>query len=745
MPEKPMDLDLKERRRRKRERILIVVIFAVVILVTYLESHFMGKDAFLPISSNVLIFGLININIILIILLIFLITRNVVKLVYEQRRGILGSKIRTKLVAAFVSLSLVPTIALFLVSLNFLSYSIDHWFSLRIGDAVNNTLEVAQTYYAYTAEYAKFYARQLSGDITRNRLYQSDRAPYLRTLAEQRQKSHNVGILEIYFDSHREKIVLRDSQSPDVGPMELSPKIVEDVFGGKEVSTVQSTPAGDLIYGLAPVFSDLSPEEVVGFVAIGFYMPRALVEKMTTIAKTSDEYRQLALLKNPIKYSYMITLFIVTLLIIFSATWFGIFMAKGITVPIHDLAEATRKIAQGDLNHRINIKAEDEIGILVNAFNSMTEDLKKSKERLETANLDLERRRVYMEAVLRDVSAGVISVDRDGVITTINRAAQRMLDIKVEKVLNKKYEEVLGPEHMTIVTEFLRQLKESEEGFIEKQIDIHLKGRSLTLLVTATELRDEAGDYMGIVLVFEDMTQLQKAERAAAWREVARRMAHEIKNPLTPIQLSAQRLQRRFGDSLGEDREMFHECTQIIINQVEVLKNLVNAFSRYARMPVTTPSPNDLNEVVAEAVVLFQDAHKEIKFDFRPASYLPLMNIDPEQIKRVMINLLDNAVAAMTTSEGMIEIKTSYDAERHRAIVEVADNGCGIPPSYKVKIFEPYFSTKGSGSGLGLAIVTSIIGDHNGQVSVRDNYPQGTVVKFELPTPEGEIKKGSYA
>jgi len=440
-----------------------------------------------------------------------------------------------------------------------------------------------------------------------------------------------------------------------------------------------------------------------------------------------------------------VTLAIITLLIIFAATWFGLFLAKGITIPIQDLAEATKRIAQGDLDHQIDIKADDEIGVLVDSFNAMTRELRKSKDSLERANEESERRRAYLETVLRNVSAGIIAVDRQDVITTINRAAERMLEIKVEKVIRRPYREVLAPEQMAVVAELLRELRESQDGFIEKQIDIHLKGRSLTVLMTATEIRDEEGDYMGIVLVFEDLTQLQKAERAAAWREVARRMAHEIKNPLTPIQLSAQRLQRRYGDSLGEGGEVFQECTRTIIDQVEVLKNLVNAFSRYARMPVTSPSLNDLNSVVADAVTLFQDAHREIVFDFQRGEDIPLLNIDAEQIKRVMVNLLDNAVAALTTQEGRIEVRTSYDPVSGRAAVEVADNGCGVPPSYKVKIFEPYFSTKGSGSGLGLAIVTSIIGDHHGQVSLRDNVPQGTVVRFELPVPEGEVKKGSYA
>jgi len=740
-----MNLDVREQRRRRRERIIIVLTFLAIIGLTFLESHLIRSDILLPISNNILIFGLININIILILLLIFLITRNVVKLVYERRRGVIGSRIRTKLVAAFISLSLIPTFVLFLVSINFLSYTIENWFSLRIGDALNNTLEMAQASYEQAAAYAKFYARQISADITRNRLYERDRTGYLKTLVEQRQKSYNLGLLQIYFDNRREKIVVKDPDNPGIAPVNLTPQILEEVFIGKEVTKVQSLEIGDLISGMSPIYSRLGQEEVLGVVVVSYYMPKDFVEKMAVVSKTSEEYKQWKLLKNPIKISYIATLFIVTLLIIFSATWFGLFLAKGITVPIQDLAEATNRIAQGDLDHQIDIKADDEIGILVESFNSMTRDLRKSKEGLELANIDLESRRKYMETVLRNVSAGVISVNKDDVISIINQAAERMMEIKTEKVINRRYQDVLGPEHMTLVNELLKELHESKDGFIEKQVDVNLRGQSLTVLITTTIIRDDEGSYMGMVLVFEDLTQLQKAERAAAWREVARRMAHEIKNPLTPIQLSAQRLQKKYGDILKEDGGVFQECTQTIVNQVEVLKNLVNAFSRYARMPVTTPSPNDLNKVIGETVSLYQDAHKETAFWFLRGEGIPMLNIDPEQIKRVMVNLLDNAVAALTPPGGEIEIRSMHDRERRRAIVEIADNGCGVPPSFKVKIFEPYFSTKRSGSGLGLAIVTSIIGDHHGQISIRDNQPRGTVVTFELPTPEGELQKGSYA
>ncbi len=725
-------MDEKELRRRRRERILMIVTFIVVVALTYIESRLSNAESLMPFSHNVLMFGLININIILILLLIFLIVRNVVKLIYERRHGILGSKLRSKLVAAFVSLSLIPTGVLFLVSINFLSYSIDHWFDIKVGGALNMSLEVAQAYYQQFTESSKYFAKQLSSIITENQLYEAERSVYLKALVEQRQKSLNLSLIEVYFNP-KHKLVVRGTDNPDVVPIKPSPTVLDDVFSGKEVSTIESVNAGDVISGLSPIYSRLSPKEVIGVVGVYYYIPNGLVNRMDYIAKTSEEYKQFRLLKNPIKSSYIITLSIVTLLIIFSATWFGLYLAKGITVPIQDLAEATRKIAQRNLDHQINIKADDEIGVLVDSFNQMTRALKQSNGDLEQANTALDQRRKYMETVLRNVSAGVVSIDRDGIISTINRASEKMLDIKTEKVLNRPYQEVLRPEHMILVNEFLREMKDTESGFIEKQIQIMLKDRILTVWATATILKDDDHHYMGMVVVFEDLTQLQKAERLAAWREVAKRIAHEIKNPLTPIQLSAQRLQKKYGERLGDDAGILQECTKTIIDQVEALKNLVNEFSRFARMPVTTLVPGNLNDVVAGALALFQRAHKEISFAFNPDPEIPIINLDSEQIKRVMINLLDNAVAAVPKGDGRIEIRTSCDKINRRVGVEVADNGSGISPADKLKMFEPYFSTKKSGTGLGLAIVSSIISDHAGQMSVRDNAPKGTIVSFELP------------
>lgn len=725
-------LDDKEIRKRRRERIIMVVVGFLAITFTVIASHVFNKEG-LPISANIFVYGLSSINVILILLLLFLIVRNIVKLFYEHRRGIIGSRLRTKLVAAFVGLSLVPTILLFLFAINFLSYNLEFWFNVKTGEALNKSLEVAQIYYQQAAEQAKFNARQISADITRNRLYQHDRLEYLKSFIIQRQKNYNLGMVEAHFDFQPNNMMFPDAEHPELNFPLLTPKMLEDLYSGKEIFTVESTNVGEIVVGVAPVFSYAVPSEVIGRVSVGYNIPQGLVEKLRNIADASQQYGQINILKNPIKFNYLVTMSIVTLVIIFLATWFGLTLAGNITGPIQNLAEATNKITQGDLDIQIDVEADDEIGLLVKSFNKMTKDLKKSSGGLVQANIILEERRKYIETILRNVSAGIISLDKNGVITTINNAAEKMFDLNPEDVLNKNFRDLMIPEHLTLVDEFMKEIEESNEGALQKQLELMLKDRALTVLLTVTTIKDESGNDTGMVVMFEDMTQLQRAERAAAWREVARRMAHEIKNPLTPIQLSAQRLQKKYSEKL-EDGSVFKECTQIIIDQVEVLKNLVNEFSRYARMPVTTPAPNDLNEVIADSVSLFQDAHKDITFEFKKAENMPKFEFDAEQMNRVLINLLDNAVAAINDNKGgKIEITAGYDEQSRRATVAVADDGSGVPANYKGKVFDPYFSTKKSGTGLGLAIVNSIISDHHGQVSVSDNFPTGTVVSFQLP------------
>jgi two-component system nitrogen regulation sensor histidine kinase NtrY len=501
------------------------------------------------------------------------------------------------------------------------------------------------------------------------------------------------------------------------------------------------TPIGkaDLIRGLVPVHSNWNPDDVVGVIVVNYYVPYSLVSKMKEISTSFGQYKETKLLKGKIKKSYIVVLLLIALIIIFLATWFGFHLARGITGPIQELAVATQKVAGGNLNIHIDVQSDDEIGSLVAAFNTMTTDLRHGQQALRAANrelqlsnAELEQRRRYMEIVLKNVTAGVISMDKQGVITTINKSAEKLLKIKTGKVLGRSFREVIGAEQLPMIKDILRELIDSGKASIRKQITVQVQESKVILLLNVTTLRDEDGEFLGTVVVFDDLTQLLKAQRMAAWREVARRIAHEIKNPLTPIQLSAQRLRRRYLEQFTQEDTVFDECTAMIIQQVDELKNLVNEFSSFARMPATNPTPNNLNDIISEALVLFQGGHKEIDFAFHSDPRLPPFRLDRDQIKRAVINMLDNAVAAIE-GEGAIEIETAYNPALQMATVMIADTGCGIPAEDKPRLFEPYFSTKKSGTGLGLAIVASIVSDHNGYIRVKDNYPSGSRFIVELP------------
>jgi two-component system nitrogen regulation sensor histidine kinase NtrY len=411
------------------------------------------------------------------------------------------------------------------------------------------------------------------------------------------------------------------------------------------------------------------------------------------------------------------------------------------TKPIQELVEGTHAVADGDLDVRIDAEGPDEIGMLVRSFNTMIQDLRTQRQVLNSTNDELTRinneiesRRRYMEIVLRNVAAGVISVDREGLVTTINTSAERLLRIDTVKVIGHNFREVMRESHLEIVRDALKEMALTRHDTISRQITLDMRGERRVLQMILTMLRDEQGEFLGSVLVLDDLTQMVKGQRMAAWREVARRIAHEIKNPLTPIQLSAQRLRKRYlaRFSDDEDGKIFDECTAMISKAVDELKVLVNEFSNFARMPAVQPTVNDLNELVRETLTLYQEAHREVLYHFTPDQLLPVIKIDRDQIKRVLINLLENAVAAMD-GKGIVSINTTYDPELKMVLCSIADDGPGIPAEVKSRLFEPYFSTKKGGTGLGLAIVTSIISDHNGFVRVRDNHPRGACFVIELP------------
>lgn len=728
-----------ETRKRRREWLLVLLLIVLLVFFSRFETQIFELSGQLPLANTILVLALINLNILLVILFLFLVFRNIFKLIMERRRGAPGARLRSKLVVTFIALSLIPTMLLFFVSAGFITNSIENWFSAQIESSLEESLEVAETYYKNSAANALYYADQLSQTVKEERLLNEENLPRLRDLIRQKQQEYNLGIVEVFSSTYEELVRASNPQLPAGEYTHPDSDDIREAMQGNRFTRITPIGKADLIRGLVPVRSNWNPDDVVGVIVVNYYVPYSLVSKMKEISTSFGQYKETKLLKGKIKKSYIVVLLLIALIIIFLATWFGFHLARGITGPIQELAVATQKVAGGNLNIHIDVQSDDEIGSLVAAFNTMTTDLRHGQQALRAANrelqlsnTELEQRRRYMEIVLKNVTAGVISMDKQGIITTINKSAEKLLKIKTGKVLGRGFREVVGAEQLPMIKDILRELIDSGKASIRKQITVQVQESKVILLLNVTTLRDEDGEFLGTVVVFDDLTQLLKAQRMAAWREVARRIAHEIKNPLTPIQLSAQRLRRRYLEQFAQDDTVFDECTAMIIQQVDELKNLVNEFSNFARMPATNPTPNNLNEIISEALVLFQGGHKEIDFAFHSDPRLPPFRLDRDQIKRAVINMLDNAVAAIE-GEGAIEIETAYNPALQMATVMIADTGCGIPAEDKPRLFEPYFSTKKSGTGLGLAIVASIVSDHNGYIRVKDNYPSGTRFIVELP------------
>jgi len=734
-----INLPTYERKKRIREGVIICLALLLIIFLTKAEVRLTQISADAHMGSNIAIFGVINVVILLVILLVYLVSRNLVKLFMESRTNPLATRLRTKLVLSFVGLSLVPTMLLFFAAAGFINNTVHNWFNTQVETSLSESLEVAQTYYKNSASNALYYGRQISGFIKNEKLLNQDNLPQLKALIRQKQKEYNLGVVEVY-SAQREELV--QASNPAVPKGEFTTPTSEDInagLSGKELTRINQAGKADLIRGIVPVYSTYNQKDVVGVVVVNYYVPYSLVNKMKEITQSYHEFRQLKILKNPIRAGYIITLFLITVVIIFFAYWMGVYLANSMTQPVQGLVMATRAVADGNLDVHIESFARDEIGMLVQSFNRMTDDLRskqhalnESNNELSRINQEIEQRRRYMEIVLRNVAAGVISVDREGLITTINTSAEKLLNINTGSVLGRNFREILRETHLEIVKESLKDLVIAKQDTINRQITLDVKGTRLSLHLHLTMLRDDNGAFMGTVLVLDDLTQVMKAQRMAAWREVARRIAHEIKNPLTPIQLSAQRLRKRYLDRFSDDEKVFDECTEMIIKSVDELKTLVNEFSNFARMPAIQPESNDLNAIIREALTLYQQGHRGVAFSFVPDENLPLLKIDRDQIKRVVINLLDNAVAAME-EKGTIEVSSHFDPELKMADFRVADDGPGIPTEDRGRLFEPYFSTKKTGTGLGLAIVNSIITDHNGFVRVRDNKPRGACFVVELP------------
>jgi len=660
-------------------------------------------------------------NVLFILVLVLVLARYLVKTFFEKRERTVFASVKTKLTLAFLALAIVPTGLFVFLAYTVINRSISQWFSAPAEEILRHSEELARSYYITAIDSVRGEMADFRSEAARGALTWEDLAAF-----RQRRRLDAVLLLDA-----RGRVRREDAARPDRGQPAVTLKdpalVVQNVRPGEIAHFVENHPDRDVVVCFAP-----SPWNDRGILVFLKALPGSVAYRSYLIIKAYQEYFRLRNQVELLRWQYLLIVSFAGISLLLAFVWFGIYISKQITGPVEALIEGSQRVAARDWSRPIEWTASDEFGTLVQSFNRMMGELARSQEAIEQANAGLTRmnrelaeRNTFIQTVLDSVATGVVSVDTDLRITSSNSATRHLLKQRRVQDGATYLREVIPPEKMP---ELQRLLQEAEfHQRVSREITFETGKRTMHFAVTASAMRDAEGRVSGYVVVFDDVSDLIRTEKAAAWQEV---------NPLTPVQLSAQRLQKKYGDRLGEDDAVFRECTKTIIDQVEVLKNLVNEFSRYARLPVTNLAIHDLNEVVRNSVILFQDAHKEIVFDFQQGADIPKLMLDPEQMQRVMVNLLDNAVAAVDGRTGRIEIRTARSDDGKTVKLSVADNGCGIPSGYKVKMFEPYFSTKRSGMGLGLTIVHSIMADHHGRIGVADNHPSGTVVTLDLPVPD---------
>jgi len=606
-----------------------------------------------------------------------------------------------------------------------------------VEQTLDSSLTVGQKLYEYIEAQNEFSAKRAAFQIDSRKLLEPENQGKLTRYTQVVQRAFNRHGVEVYTpDAKRVCLSLANELEPLYFGL-LTTADLTQIPREKASNTIyQTIEEGEFLRTISTIPFDIDPSKAQGFIVVTTLISPDLSENLKAILKGVEEYQQLKLTKKPAQISYYIALSIVALLVIFCAIWFGFQMAKSITVPIMKFAEGTQRIADGDLGYQIDFQTDDELGTLIKSFNSMTRQLAAGQEQialsgkmLKQQNAELEKSRQYIEIVLKHISAGVISIDNTGTITTINKAAESMLGINSLNILNKDFRQVLKGEYLQAANKIYEQAVKGMKN-MEVPVSASISGVPKHFSLHYSTLKDDTGHNIGAVLVFDDVTELEKAQRMVAWREVARRIAHEVKNPLTPIKLSAQRLKRRYGKQIND--EIFTGCADTIVEHVDLIRNLVNQFSAFARFPDTNFSKDRIENVILETIALYREGLEKVDIQSNFSEDIPFLKLDHQHMKQAFINLIDNAVYAVN-KEGSIFIDLSYDQILKIVRIEIADNGKGISDKEKTKLFEPYFSTKKSGMGLGLAIVNSIISDHNGVIRVQDNKPKGAKFIIELP------------
>ena len=737
------------KRRFRRLRIALLATATIVLFTLLFAQAAINTDRWVsPDSAGevVVLYALSTINFLAFVVLLMVLVRNIIKLRRERRQMKLGAKFKTRLVTYFISLSLLPVIFLFFVTHSIINRSVEKWFREPADQMVVKAREIVDVYSRVERQRAERAAITLSRLLAHT---PDDEIP--STLSAE---FENQGLFIAQFFDPGGRLVAERSQAkfdslPEVFRAEWQRARAEAAGGRNFVVLIdQDTGKKMSLIGAAPVAGG-------GGVVIAQQIPPELFERVNAINRFEGEYNALKGEQKWVKNTALITLALITLLVVFIAFWLAVYVARSIADPVQQLAQATERIKSGDLGYRAGVIGDDELAALALSFNEMTAELSENRRRLELSaselqliNAALEERRRYIETVMQSLSAGVVSLDENRNVTMINEAARRLLRVGRDQPPGVALESLLPEGHR----EELRRMILRAYPPRPVTSEVHFTFADQTKLdagVTVTALDDPRGQSRGAVIVIEDLTELIEAQRRAAWSEVARRMAHEIKNPLTPIRLSAERLAKNLLDGrrpesgksarLNErQEELVRECTTMIGAEVATLQRMVDEFSNFARLPKAAMEIASLNEVVVNSLKLYDERLNGIRLSTELAPQLPVVMIDCEQIKRALVNLIDNAAEAMSETAGdrRITVITREVPGRESLELVVADTGPGIQPEDRERIFDPYFSTRKRGTGLGLAIVSRIVAEHQGRIRVQENSPQGARFIIELPIAE---------
>ncbi|HKI98574.1 MAG TPA: ATP-binding protein [bacterium] len=725
VPSKRSEAQARRDRVRIRNRVIsILSLLAVIIVLFAFLVNYSGFNDWKRIDTNLTIFVAVNVNIVLLTTVFYMLLRNLFKLIYERKQPFAGVRLKTKLIIAFVALSL-PSTAFHLMAGGFMAFLFENWSQGEFSRVLTNAQVVTKELTSRDDARMRQRADELVAYLPRKRTAY-DRPDWLGGY----RPSFEGGVF--VYDKDDQLIAQWVSGEAAGAAWQYPPP--QEFQNGSEIAWTDQHGGRAARHVLRPV-----PDSPLKVEVLTLTPP----ELTTALTVLNSRFEHSRFFSRDLAALVLTFLIVMTLLIIFAATWIAFYLARGFVAPIEKLDDATHRVSEGELGYQVDQSSlgplEADFAGVVTSFNAMSRQLKEQNlkllqttEDLRASHHQLGERNRLVELLLENIDAGIVSLDPMGSVTALNRTARRLVQLRQDTWQDRHYRAVLPRDVVDLLDEMLDRMRTESKRQLTRNLNLAANRKAAIIEVNLLALENQDGQSEGTVALLKDVSALQRNQRALAWREVARRIAHEIKNPLTPIQLSAQRIRRKYLAGLDGEGDVLDQCTATIINEVTSLKKMVNEFSLFAKLPESRPMPGDLNAVIKELSDFYENGLPEqVRLDLQLDSSLPPFPLDKEQMKRVFTNLIDNAVAA-THGGGTITIRTGYDAQAQAVNVEVMDDGSGVPDHIRARMFEPYTSTKEGGTGLGLTIVNQIVSDHNGYIRYSDRKPRGTVFSMEF-------------